>query len=285
MTLGGTRLFVALDARAATAAAVGGALGRRRLRGFARVPLEPGALLPSPSGASLLRPDEVREALRRAAAAVAPATVRATLVLPDGLARLALLALPADADARDFVRFRLAGSLPWRAADAAVDVLPVGRGRVIAAALRRAAIAEHEQALASAGLELEHVNLAPLLAIPALAHSGARDAVHVVLGDTAVCLLALRGGHVAALRSRRRDTSPGEGVRLCEEAERTERLAANGAGRSTPQPPVGFCGSDAGRLRREIDPGDLTLGAVAAGLASGQWPDAAEAAWLVGVLS
>ncbi len=55
MALGGTRLFVALDARAAVAAAVGGGLRGARLRGFARVPLEPGALVPSPSGASLAR--------------------------------------------------------------------------------------------------------------------------------------------------------------------------------------------------------------------------------------
>jgi hypothetical protein len=282
VALGGTRLFVALDARAAVAAAVAGGLGRARLRGFARVPLEPGALVPSPSGASLVRPDEVKDAVRRAAGSAFPAGTRATLVLPDGLARLALLALPSSADPRDFVRFRLATSLPWPAADAVVDVLPVGHGFVIAAAVRRAAVAEHEQALVAAGLEVERVNLAPLLAIASLTRSGRRDAVHVVLGDTAACVVALRGGSVVALRSRRRDPSAGEATRLAAEAERAARLAANGAGASAPALPVAILGTDAERLRRELDGPD----ALAAGdLGPGEWPEAADVAWLAGVLA
>ena len=282
MALGGTRLFVALDARAAVAAAVAGGLGRARLRGFSRVPLEPGAFAASPSGASLVRPDEVRDAVRRAAGSAFPAGARATLVLPDGLARLALLALPTAADPRDFVRFRLATSLPWPASDAVVDVLPVGHGRVIAAAVRRAAVTEHEQALVAAGLEVERVNLAPLLAIASLVRSGRRDAVHVVLGDTAACVVALRGGSVVALRSRRRDPSAGEAARLAAEAERAAHLATNGAGASAPALPVAFRGTDAQRLRRELDGMDALA---AGGLGPSEWPEAADVAWLTGVLA
>jgi hypothetical protein len=278
VTLVGTRLFVALDARAATAAAVTHGLGGPRLRGFASVPLAAGAIVPSPSTPSLARPEEVRDAVRRAVDGVEHPGGRATLVLPDGIARLSLVTLPADADAREFVRFRLAPSLPWMAADSLVEALPVARGRVIAAALRRAAVAEHEQALAAAGLEVERVNLAPLLAAGAL--RGSRpDAVHVVLGDVAVCLLAVHGGSVAALRNRRRDPSAGEAARLAEEAFRTAQLAANGSG-PRPALPVFFSGADAARLRRELDPSDL---ADAPG--KGELPpEAAEAAWLAGAL-
>jgi hypothetical protein len=280
VALYGTRLFVALDTRAAVAAALASGLGRPRLTGFARVPLEPGAYVPSPSGPCLLRPEEVREAVRRAVAAASSASRRATLVLPDGLARLALVDVPAEAEAREFVRFRLAGSLPWPAAEAAVDVLAVGRHRVVAAALRRAAVAEHEQALVSAGVDVEQVNLAPLLALAPLPRTGPRDAVHVVLGDAAACLVAVRRGTVAALRSRRRDPSPGEAARLAAEAERAARLAANGDGPSAPAVPLAFLGADAARLRRELDPTDVTAGVAA----SGSWPEAAESAWLAGVL-
>ncbi len=279
MALLGTELFVALDARAATAAAVGGGVGRRRLRGFARVPLAPGALVPSASGPSLVRPEEAREAIRRAVDGAGSGGGRTTLVLPDGLARLVLLSPPPGADARDFVRFRLAASLPWPGADAIVDVLPIARGRVIAAALRRATVAEHEQALVSAGLELDRVHLAPLLAVQGLVRSGPRDAVHVVLGDAAACVLAVRGGSIAALRSRRRDASPGEAARLAAEAGRTARLAANG---DAPSLPVVFSGAEAARLRLEIDPADV---ASCPGKVAAEWPEAVEVAWLQGVLS
>ncbi len=266
------RLFVALDACAVTAASVSGRLRGARLRGFARAPLGPGALLPSPSAASLARSDEVRAAIRQAVDGVGFSGPRATLVLPDGLARLVLLSPPADADPRDFVRFRLAPTLPWPAAETMVDVLPLGGGRVVAAALRRASAAEQEQALAAAGIEPERVHLAPLLALQGALRWGPREAVHVLLGDAAACLVAVHEGEPVALRSRRRDASTGEASRLAEEARRTVGLTGNGLGR----PPLLFWGVDAPRLCAEI-------GAEAA--AADLPPEAAQAAWLRGALT
>jgi len=262
---------VAFDARAVSAAAVGRPLGGVRLSGFAREPLAPGALLPSAAGRNLGRADEVREALGRALQRLGRGG-GVTLVLPDGVARLALVTLAAAADARDYVRFRLAGSLPWPATDGLVEVLPVGRGRVIGAAVRRATVAEYEQLAASAGLETERVHLAPLLALAGVGR--ARDAVHVMLGDAAVCLAAVRDGGVAALRSRRRDVAEDEALRLFDEAERTARLAGDGAG----APRVVFSGADAARLcaRAGGEPAALVPG-------TAEWPQAAEAAWLPGV--
>jgi hypothetical protein len=277
VALVGTRLFVALDACAATAAAVANGVGRRRLRGFARVPLAPGVVVPSASGATVLRPEEAREAVRRAAAGAGMGSGRATLVLPDGLARLALLSPPRGADAREFARFRLAATLPWPATDAIVDLLPVARGRVIAAAVARATVVEHEQLLVSGGLALDRVHLAPLMAAQSLASSGPRDAVHVVLGDAAACLFVVLDGSIAAVRSRRRDGSPGEASRLAAEASRTARLAADGQADSLP---VLLAGAQAARLRSELGLADARL------TADGErWPDAAEVAWLSGALS
>jgi hypothetical protein len=271
----GTRLYLGLDASAVTAAALGEGLGARRVRSFVRVPLDPGALAPSPSGPSLPRGGEVRGAIRRAVEGLGSG--HATLVLPDGVARVALVDLPEGADPHDYVLFRLAPSLPFPAAEAIVNALPVGGHRVVGAAVRRATVAEYEQAAAGAGLEIEHVHLAPLVALAGLMRSGARDAVHAVLGDVALCLAAFRNGAPLALRNRRRDRSTGEALRLREEAARTAALAGDGNG------PVRLVvsGAEAARLRREL--GGESTGRGLDG--PGEWPDAAEAAWLGGLVS
>jgi len=271
----GTRLYLSLDASAVAAAELGEGLGGRRARGFARVPLDPGALAPSPSGPSLARADEVRAAVRRATEGLGRG--RVTLVLPDGLARIALLDLPRGADACDYVRFRLAASLPWPAAETIVDSLPAANGRVVGAAVRRSTVAEYEEAVTATGIGIERVHLAPLLALEGLLRSGARDAVHAVLGDVALCLATFHKGALVALRSRRRDRSRGEASRLRDELERTATHAGNGSG------PIRLVvsGADATRLRREAG-GELAQRGLEG---PGEWDDAVESAWLGGLLS
>ena len=275
MPLLGTRLYVGFDASAVTAAAVSEGLGGRRARGFARAPLGPGALAPTAAGPNLLLGDEVRAAVRRAASGLDAG--RATVVLPDGVARIALLDLPEGADPRDYVRYRLAASLPWPAAEAVVDVLPARRGRVVGAAVRRSTVAEYEQAVLGAGLAVERVHLAPLVALEGLMRSGTRDALHAVLGDVALCLATFRGGLPVGLRSRRRDPSTVEASWLREEAARAAALAGDGAGSL----PLVLSGREASRLRREL--GAETAGRGLQG--PGEWPDAVEAAWLGGLVS
>jgi hypothetical protein len=271
----GTRLYLGFDASAVTAAVIGEGLGGRRARALARVPLEPGALAPSPSGPNLQRADEVRGAVRRA---VEGRGGRATLVLPDGVARVALVDLPEGADARDYVLFRLAPSLPFPAAEAIVDALPAGGRRVVGAAVRRATVAEYEQAVGGTGLEVEQVHLAPLVALAGLMRSGSRDAVHAVLGDVALCLAAFRGGVPVALRNRRRDRSTGEASRLRREASRTWDLAGDGRGLVR----LVVSGAAATRLRHELGGESAELGLEG----PGEWPDAAEApSWLGGLVS
>ena len=275
MALLGTRLYLGFDASAVTAVALGEGLGGRRSRGFARVPLEPGALAPSPSGPNLLRADEVRGAVRRA---VEGRGGRATLVLPDGVARVALVDLPEGADPRDYVLFRLAPSLPFPAAEAIVDALAAGGRRVVGAAVRRATVTEYEQAAAGAGLEVDEVHLAPLVALAGLMRSGSSDAVHAVLGDVAMCLAAFRGGIPVALRNRRRDRSAGEASRLRGEASRTSDLAGNGGDPAR----LVVSGAGANRLRRELGGEDAGGGLEA----PGEWHEEADApSWLGGLLS
>lgn len=276
MALFGTRLYVAFDASAVSAAAVGGVVGGPRAQAFARAELGPGALVPSPTAPNLVRGDEVRAALRQALAGLGRHGARVTLLLPDGVARIALLELPAGADGQDFVRYRLAASLPWPASEAIVDTLPVARQRVVGAAVRRATVAEYEQAATSAGLEVERVHLAPLVVLEGLLRVGARDAVHAVLGDTALCLAGFREGALHVLRNRRRDRSAGEAGRLVEEAARTALMIGEGSKHLL------LCGADAGRLRREMETGSPTERMLEG---PGEWPEAVEAAWLAGVLA
>ena len=275
MTRLGTRLYLALDASAVAAAALGEGLSGRRVRGFKRVPLDPGALVPSAFEPNLARGDEVRGAVRRALEGLGGG--RATLVLPDGLARIALFDLPPGAKPRDYVRFRLAASLPWPASETIVDSMPASHGRVVGAAVRRSTVAEYEEAAAATGLEIERVHIAPLLALEGLVRSGAREAVHVVLGDVALCLATFHDGALVALRNRRRDRSSGEASRLREAVGRAAAHAGNGAGPAR----LVVSGADATRLRREVG-GELAEPGLEG---PGEWEGAVEAAWLGGLLS
>lgn len=269
-------LYLALDALSVSAATVSRGLGGPRLVAFRRVPLAPGAVAVSASSRNVARSDEVREAVARALDAVGGAAGPAILVLPDGVARVALLSLPPDADARELVRFRLASSLPWDAAETVVDALPAGKGHVVGAALRRATVLEHEQAAASAGAARDRVHLAPLLALEPLLRGSSPDAVHVLLGDAGVTFAAVRRGALLALRSRRRDASPGEAGRLVDEAVRIARRLDAAASLA-----VSFAGPDVADMRREA-----TLSAAARVLPGRLAADGTgEPAWLAGVLA
>jgi hypothetical protein len=280
----GKSLLVAFDAASVSVAILGRGPRRRRLLGFRRVALQPGALAPSPAGPNVVRREEVREALSQALEGAAPAGGPATLVLPDGVARLAMIEAPSGSDPRDYVRFRLATSLPWPATEAIVDFLSVRQGRVVGAAVRRATVAQYEQLAASAGLAVERVTLAPLLALGALLGRRGRrgpNAVHALLGDVAFCLALIRDGDLAALRCRRRDRSEGEGLRLLAEAARTARQAPDENGDEDGAVPLVVTGSGASPLRESL--GQAVGGG---GLEDpGEWPESVEAAWLGGALA
>jgi hypothetical protein len=226
-----SRLLVAFDA-----SAVCGAIVSRRWRGVRpgpvmRVALADGALVPSAFDPNLARADDVRAALARLRQALGGRSGRATLVLPDGCARIALLEPPSGSDPRAYARFRLASSLPYAAADAAIDVLPVGAGRFLAAAVRRSVVASYEAAAAAAGFVQEGVDLAPLAAVAGVSRRAAGGSgVVVILGDVAVSFAAFQDGAVRAFRSRRRDPGPAEAARLLAEARRTAGLGGDGAG-------------------------------------------------------
>src|SRR5439155_757304 len=101
------RLFVALDAGSVSGGAGTRSGGGFRLASHARVPLGAGALAPSPFAPNVVRPGEVADALRELARSLRIGPAPVCLLLPDGIARLALLAVPADVTPPQYARFRL----------------------------------------------------------------------------------------------------------------------------------------------------------------------------------
>lgn len=221
------RVCLAFDASGVCGARVAARLRGLELRAFARAPLSAGALRPGAADPNLADSDAVQQALRQVAAALdlAPQS-KVRVVLPDGLARLALLEPPAGVAADEFALFRLAPGLPYAPEEAVVGTLPAGPRRVLAAAVRRAVSAEYEALVRGAGLVPEGVFLAPFVTLADLVRRPpAQDAVAVVLGDAALVLAAFRGGRLQLVRSRRRDGARDEPERIGAEARRTATAA------------------------------------------------------------
>ena len=225
-------LTVAFDASGVSGAVVSRGLRGPRLRSFARASLEPGALLPQPLDENVHRPEEAGAALARVLEGLAAGRGPVSLVLPDGVARIGLVEVPAGVPPDQYVRFRWAQGLPYPSGEAIVDVLPLGGGRVVAAAVRRGVAQEYEAVAARAGLSPGRVDLAPLAALSALLRDPPAEAagVDVILGDAAYCLAASHGGALRVLRNRRRDADGGEAGRLRREVDRTAAFAGNGTG-------------------------------------------------------
>jgi hypothetical protein len=174
---------------------------------------------------------EVQRALGDVAAGVEGGRGPVDLILPDGVARTALLDVPAGVTAREFARYRMTAGLPYPPEEALVDVLPLDGGRVLAAAVRRSVIEGYEAAASAAGLDIERLDLAPLAALSALGREprGTAVSVDVILGDRALSLAAWQGGVLHVFRTRLRQSGPREPVWLGREVDRTAVLAGNGS--------------------------------------------------------
>ncbi len=267
-------VYVGFDAASLSGAVLARRFGSRRLQSFARVPLTPDVLVPSATAPNVLRPEELRDALRRLREELRR-DGPAVLVLPDGVARLSLLEVEGE-DQRDYARFRLGPGLPYPLSEALVDVLPVGPGRALAAAVRRSIVEEYEAVAAAAGFIKERVDLAALVGLAAILERDPSPRVHVLLGERALSLAAFDAKGIAAFRQRWRDAAPGEGERLFAEAVRTARLLGDGDDfRLT------LSGAGASALGRELEAAGLSAETRSPAEPAG----AGEAAWLAGLLA
>jgi hypothetical protein len=248
MSLFRPRLYAALDETAVVGATLSRTLTGRRIERLCRVPLEEGALVPSPFEPNVRVAEAVRDALARLAAEIGPAG-DVTLVLPDGTGRVALLEATAAVAPAEFARFRLGAGLPYPVHEAVVDVLPLDGRRVLAVAVRRSVVESYETVANDAGLRPARVELAPVTALEGLRRlaSGAASTVDVILGDAFLSLAAWRGGELRVFRSRRRDSGEREATRLRLEIARTASLAGDGQG-----PQVRVAGPGVAALVREL---------------------------------
>jgi hypothetical protein len=219
------RTVLVLDAGRVAAARVARGPRAVRLTAYGEAPLSAGALLPSPVEENLVRSDEVRSALERALTRLARNGRRATLVLPDAVARPLLVEPPAGVDPRDFARFRLAPGLPFAPAEAIVDGLRVGEGRFLAAAARRRIVRSYELLAEACGLVVDRVGFAGLSAVAGfLSPPGRGTRAAAVVGDAAVSFAVFRDDALVAFRTRLRDAGPGEAARIRDDLLRTALL-------------------------------------------------------------
>lgn len=277
------KLLVALDAASVTGAVVSWGSGGPRIGGLAHVSLVPGALAPSPLEPNLPRLDEVREALASVRRSLEVNGRPAILVLPEGVARMAVLEVPSGLPVREYARFRLGQGLPYPPGDAVVDALPLAGRRFLCGAVRRDVVEGYETAARSAGFNLDQVNLAALAAVSGLRTqiTPSGGGIAVILGDVAVSLAVFVEGTLTLFRTRRRDPGAEEGAWLRQEIERTAALA----GVVGDAPRIAVAGSGATVLTRKL----ADLGCVAelawARTARSLPAEGAELCWLGAALS
>jgi hypothetical protein len=217
-------LVLAFDADSVSAAFVRRGLRTTRAVSLAGGRLREGSLVPSSVERNLHDPEEVGRAVREALESLGLLSTSVTLVLPHGVARVAVLDLPRGHEATEYARFRLGASLPYPAAEAVIDFVALEGGRMLAAAVRRQVVAEYEEVAASAGMARGRVDVAPLVAAAGagpIARGFQAATVFLVLGDAVCSFLAYDAGRLRGFRARRRDREGGEAERLRLDALRT----------------------------------------------------------------
>ncbi len=218
------RLLIGLDETSASGGWVSWGRDGPRVRRLCRQSLPPGALVVSPFDANLIDQEKVRTALRDLCQALGGNGRRVTVILPDGLARVQLLAPPPGTSSVDYARFRLSQGMPYPAGEVLVSAMSVGPGLELGAAVRRQVVAGYEAAVTAAGFVQGCLSLAPFAALLGLLRRPpAGHGAMLVLGDAAVSIALCEGERVLAFRNRRRQPDPAEASRLMEEIERLAR--------------------------------------------------------------
>jgi hypothetical protein len=224
-----SRFLVALDAGSVAGTVVAPGIGSPRMGTWVRVPLPAGALRPSALEANFAEAGAVAAALAVVRQGLGARRRGTVVVLPEGVARLALLQAPKGVDIREFARFRLAQALPYPATEAVVDVLTVGRGSYLCGSVRRSIVQSYEAAAEAAGFPVDRVDVAPLVATAALKRLAGPDetGVALFLGDVALSMAGFARGKIAAFRTRLRSPGVGEAEWLVDEISRTAVLAGS----------------------------------------------------------
>lgn len=237
-----SKVLVAFDKGSVRAAVLGGGARGGQVIGEAVQPLPDGALVPGALDDNIAEPAAVRDALLRLRRELGGNGKRASLILPEGVAKLLLLESPPGVAPLEFARFRMAQGLPYAAGEALIDGLPAPPGGFLAAAVRRAVVRSYEAVAAEAGFVQDGVQLQAFAALgPLLAQAETLGTlVAAVLGESAFSLASFEDGRLRLVRQRRRDAGASDEARLRDEIVRTSVLAG---GTRTPRSLVIGAGS------------------------------------------
>jgi len=140
--------------------------GRQVVRKTASSAVPPGCIEPSLNRPNVVDPAPVGKALDEVLHALGPGEHRASLLLPDHVARVSILGFNVLPGTRrellEMVRFRMVKSLPFKAEEAALDVMAVGgaaagaasgpvAGSVLAVFMHRPVLDQYEALLTERG--------------------------------------------------------------------------------------------------------------------------------------
>jgi len=197
-------------------------------------PLPPGAIEPSLTSPNVLMTEPVVHALGEVLSRLAATDHRVSVLIPDHVARVALLSFPTLPRSRrelaDLLRFRMAKSLPFKPEEAAVDFMVPGAGAsgpgpagasVLAVFIHRAVLEQYEALFTRAGywpglVGLSTFELYNLFRAPLTAHrAGGKDALLLNVTPHYLSLLILSAGSIIFYRCKAHPAGAGaeEGVR------------------------------------------------------------------------
>ncbi|MGH9862160.1 MAG: type IV pilus biogenesis protein PilM [Candidatus Acidiferrales bacterium] len=182
------------------------------VEGWAVRPLPPGAVRPAPLTENIPDTTPVLQALKQAVDAVADGQRRCALLVPDLLARVAILdfdhwpAKPEEADG--LLRWRLKKDLPFDVAQAVLSYqVQSGRGayEVVAVACLQSLLRQYEQCAEILGLHPGWVTLSTLAAVGCLPSAGtvegAPGQLLVKRDQNSLSLAILQGSAIRLFRS------------------------------------------------------------------------------------
>ncbi|HEU4400594.1 MAG TPA: hypothetical protein VFT43_00680 [Candidatus Polarisedimenticolia bacterium] len=249
--------------------------GTLQLRAVESRDLPDGAVEPSLTRPNILVPEPVTQALGSILAALAPAEPRVSLLIPDHVARVALLSFATvprtRRDLLDLVLFRMAKSLPFKPEEAVTDLMVVSGGpssasgpagvSVLAVFIHRAVVEQYEALLGAAGFWPGLVGLSTFelynlvrarLDVP---RAEAKDALLLNLTPHYLSLLIVRHDEMIFYRCKPHSAEGGSddlaGIRreiYTSLAFYQEKLLGRGIARAL----VRSCGVESGRVREVV---------------------------------
>jgi hypothetical protein len=180
-----------------------------RLAGWFVAEVPEGAVRISPVQQNIVDADAVTPLLAAARDSLAPGGGPIALCLPDAAARLTLIGLDnlprSRGEQRELVSWRMKKTLPYRLDEAQVDVQAFatsgGKSQILAVAVRRRVLAEHESLFEKAGFEVGSVTVSTL-ALAELVDASEGDVLLVHVGTGWFSFLVLGPGGPVLFRSK-----------------------------------------------------------------------------------